>query len=310
MLERAPKRSEIPRSVDVDDYEGAAFYPTLLKIPKNLVEKHLIHIENEKLSDEEASTYLNEVLLKRKESFTESRISDEAFDNSLEITPEKMFKDLESSVFIDDKNYLGTGMTARVKSYSVPTKDGMKDLAIKYVVTPTSKTITAEQEHNVIKEVERMRKVEEMETKHERRSNHIRVPHTYLHHKSERLQCYGMERINGMTLEQSVSSHVPEEFLRSLKNSPLVQVSEDELMGYVQRFFETMHEYCLHGDMKPGNIMVSETGMLYIIDFGQSISLVNVPGGAEDQLSNLQDEEIKIAQQSIRALLRKLETFE
>lgn len=306
MLEGLPKRNETITS-EIDDYAESSFYPLLLRLPKNLVAKHLNYIEQENRSDEEIAIYLNDIINKRRESLTESSISDKNFESLLEVTPEKIFKDLESTVFTSTSKPLGTGMTARVKPYSVPTINGDVDMAIKYVVTPTTKTLTAEQEHNVIKEVERMKKVEEMESKHERRSRHIKVPHTYLHHKSEHLQCYGMEQIKGRTLEEATADPAPIEFLQTLKNSPLVQVPEDELMGYIKRFFQTIHEYYLHGDMKPGNLMVSETGMIYVIDFGQSIANNNVPKGAEEQLSNLQDEEIKIAQQSVRFLLQKLQ---
>lgn len=309
MLERFPRRNETIE-VDIADYEDTPLYPLLSKLPKDLVGKHLTYIERRSFSDEEAVSYLSEVISKRQESFSASSISDEGLKGNLEISEEKVFQSLETNVFNDTENYLGTGMTARVKSYSVPTKNGELPLAIKYVVTPTSKTITAEQEHNVLKEVERMRKIEEMETQHERRSRYIKVPHAYLHHRSERLQCYGMEKIEGMTLEQATSDSTPREFLERLKDSPLTQVPEEELMGYIERFFQTMHEQYLHGDMKPANMMVSETGMLYVIDFGQSISVNNVPAGAEEQLSNLQDEEIKLAQFAVRSLLRKIESLD
>ena len=50
--------------------------------------------------------------------------------------------------------------------------------------------------------------------------------------------------------------------------------------------------------------MVNSDGVLYVIDFGQSISPQNIPKGAEEQFENLKEDEIKEAKLCIRRLLR------
>ena len=52
--------------------------------------------------------------------------------------------------------------------------------------------------------------------------------------------------------------------------------------------------------------MISREGIIYIIDFGQSIMSHNIPKGGEDQLENLKDDEIKGVQHAVRLLLRKV----
>ena len=54
--------------------------------------------------------------------------------------------------------------------------------------------------------------------------------------------------------------------------------------------------------------MVSRTGTLYIIDFGQAVLNNNVSEKAQDQLMNLREDEIKLARQTIVYLLQKLKT--
>lgn len=305
MLEKLPASN---LEFDISDYEDEDFYPLLSQLPTPLAKKHVSVIEAGAFSNEEAISYLESILNKRNESLNESTISDNDLKENMSVPVDSVFQSLETGVFNSTENYLGQGMTARVKHYSVPTKNGDLELAIKYVITPTEKTITAEQEHNVLKEVERMRALEAVESRFEKRSKYIRVPHPYLHHKSKKLQCYGMEKINGLTLEQAVLDSVPEEFIERLRNSQLANVDNEELMGYVERFFDTMHEQYLHGDMKAANMMVSEDGILYVIDFGQSISAGNIPSGADEQFENLKQDEINIAKKSIQALLRKIAT--
>ncbi len=289
------------------DYDSEPYYHILKRFPAELGMRLMKYAEDQEMSDEEITHYLSEQLEGRLESTTNSEISDAHIQELAAGHEKELFHALETSVFTNPDNYLGTGMTARVKSHYVGFGDEIVPMAIKYVVTPTAKTITAEQEHNVIKEVERMRMIEEAEIKFERRSKYIRVPHPYLYHTTDSIQLYGMELIDGITLEQaSAEGMLHAEFKEALKNSRLADLQPEEMNGYIRRFFETMHQYCLHGDIKPRNIMISREGILYVIDFGQSVMVHNIPGGAEERVENLKEDEIKQTQFIVQSMLRKV----
>ncbi len=295
--------------IHISDYEDESYYPLLTKLPVQLALYHVRHIENENMSAEEAYSYLSDIIAARQEVVTESTISDERLREMI-TDHQQLFRTLETSVFYNPDNYLGTGMTAKVKLYELTTDNPdtpVVPMAVKYVVTPTSKTLTAEREHGVIKEVERMSTIERAELAHPRRSKYIRVPHPYLHHATDKLQLYAMERIDGMTIEQACTEGMLYEDMRAaIEHSPLAAVDEHELDGYIERFFQTMHGYCLHGDIKPRNIMISREGVLYVIDFGQSVMTSNFDESQQDALENLKDGEIKQTQLMVKELLRRV----
>ena len=293
------------------DYEDEPYYQLLRKLPHELARNHMRYVESEAMTNEEISSYLGEIVNGRREAATSSVISDPAMQEVFRGEEAALFRALETTVFNDPDNYLGTGMTAKVKLYQVNNSNGEQNsvtkMAIKYVTTPTQKTITAEQEHNVIKEVDRMRMIEEAEKAFPRRSKYIRVPHPFLYHQTEKIQLYGMECIDGITLEQAGrEGMLHQEMIESLRNSPLATVSKEELEGYIERFFHTMHQYCLHGDIKPRNIMVSRDGVLYIIDFGQSVMVHNMPNGSEESVENLKADEIEHTKLAVHNMMRKV----
>lgn len=300
------KQKQIP-DFKLADYDCEPYYPLLQKMPAELAKNHIRYIEAENMNDTEATAYLTEIVANRLEAVVTSVISDEYVRETLTDDPEQLFRALETTVYNNPDNYLGTGMTAKVKLFEVHAGDTTIPMAIKYVITPTAKTISAEQEHNVIKEVDRMRVIEAAEAAFPRRSKYIRVPHPYLYHTTDKIQLYGMEMIDGLTLEQACAEGMLHTDMKeALRNSRLAEVDPKELDGYIERFFNTMHEYCLHGDIKPRNIMVSKEGILYVIDFGQSIMCHNFPKGTEERLENLKDDEIKGTQAAVRAMMRKV----
>src|SRR5262249_8882613 len=102
-------------------------------------------------------------------------------------------------------NYLGHGKTARVKSFEL---DGLEDdLAVKYLLTPTQKTLSAKGEYDMIQEAKRLTEIER-EEKRLGAGENISVPHVHFHFKRGKFQCYGMELIKGTTLEQYVKNRV------------------------------------------------------------------------------------------------------
>ena len=139
------------------------------------------------------------------------------------------------------------------------------------------------------------------------RSKYIRVPHPYLHHSTEHIQLFAMEQIDGITLDQSLhEGMLHQDMIESLKSSQLKDVTQEEMDGYIERFFQTMHENYIHGDIKPKNLMVSREGVLYVIDFGQARSCNSFNDKQQDSLENIKADEINQTKFMMRSLLNKI----
>lgn len=290
-------------NISVEDYSEEPYFSLLKQLPAQLALFHIKHIESEVMTDQEASDYLSTIVEERQEVMQVSEISDTTLFQELLGREAEMFNQLENWTRVNPDNYLGTGTTATVKSYTIKTANETYELAIKYVITPNKKTLTAQAEHDVISEVERLKIIELAESKHEARTRFIRVPHPYLHHKNKEVQLFGMEKVDGINLQQARDGFISPDFLTNLKKSQLATMSAKEIEGYVERFFDTMHEYCLHGDIKPRNIMVNSDGVFYIIDFGQSRLAHTVPEEAQEQFDNLKADEIKMTTTFIKQLV-------
>jgi len=284
-----------------EEYEDKSYYRLLLSLPYELAGRHVAIIEDEGMDDAEAFAYLSNIIDMREQATTETKISDSHIQELLGENENEFFHQVETSIF--NSPDIGAGRTARVKSYTIETPDKEIPVAIKYLLTPTSKTLSAAAEHDMLQEVERIQTIEEIEL--EAHIDLIRVPHPYFHHKSEKIQCYGMERIDGADLHEVLEGRVDESLLEDLRTT-MSQVSEEKIYKEVETFFEEMHKYCLHGDIKPANIMVSRAGKFYIIDFGQSILTNDISEKEADQMENLKESEIEQTKLSIKMFLKKL----
>jgi tRNA A-37 threonylcarbamoyl transferase component Bud32 len=285
------RQSSQNEEYDISDYEDRDFHPLLKKLPEEIALKSIGVIESRGFDENEATHYIESVVKQRKEAVTKSVISDEYIKIFFEGQEEKIYNDIETTVFTDSENHLGAGLTARVKEYTL-LKNGVEmPMAIKYVVTPTKKTLSASGEHDVIREVERIEDIEKIELSAKNSSKYIRVPHPYFHHRNESIQCYGMELVCGTDVKHILDGNVRPSIIDDLQNSPLLNVDQRELSEQIDNFFNTMHEYCLHGDIKPANIMIGTNGMIYIIDFGQSILKNEITEKALDQFEELKKDE-------------------
>lgn len=287
---------------DLEDYTDTPFYNLLRRMPKELAERHLTHIISNGLSDEIATAYLEQILAGRREATTVTEISDSHAQELFEAQGADFFRQIETSVFTDSDNYLGAGMTARVKRFDVTHKDDTLPMAIKYLVTPTAKTLSASAEHDMIKEVERIKEIEEIERGAD--FKHLAVPHPYFHHKTTQIQCYGMQLIDGPDLENGVHL-MTEGGLDQTTLETWAHLDLNELYEEIDGFFSRMHTYCLHGDMKPKNLMIDSTGKLYVIDFGQSVLTIDIDDKARDQFDNLKEMEIAATKEIIKDFIKK-----
>ena len=285
----------------VEDYADASFYELLIKLPPELRHHHLSFIVHSKMTDEAAALYLGKTLEQRQEATTVLVISDESIKSLFEANGTKILTDVETSVFKSPD--IGTGSTARIKRLEITSGTSTIPMAVKYVVTPNPHTISASGEHDVLKEVEHMKAVEEIESS--AHINAIRVPHPFFHYKTSLIQCYAMELVNGFSLKKVFEGDMPEGALEDLKQHFLGRTKE-EVNEELEKFFTIMHQYCLHNDIKPANMMVSNDGIFYIIDFGQSVLVHDIPEEGRAQLDDLKEDEIRKAKAIVLKFFKKL----
>jgi serine/threonine protein kinase len=307
--EAFPHRSEEvpPVHASVDDFLDNQELHTLLKrLPMQLLATHLDRIGE--MEDDEAIAYIRGVHEKRREVMEESVVSDPSIRDYFGRHAKDIWKALDTEVFEDVHNMLGSGQTARVMRYEVNDlrEDFSMPFAIKYLVTPTEKTLSASGEHDLLLEVERIEKIEQAEAEHAEEVPHLRVPHPYFHHQDGRIQCYGMELIDGADLLQVTEGTISEGMRRALQES-LRGIDRDALYREVDVFFDAMHTVCLHGDIKLANIMVSQDGHFYIIDFGQSILANDIDDKSRESFDNLKDDEKKHTKTLLAHFLNTLE---
>lgn len=292
---------------ELADYKDEMFYPLLCKLPKQLALRHIQQIEDDALSDEEATDYLLNVIKQRIEIGKETVVSDPTLESFFTSHP-NFLHDIETSIFSSKENMLGFGMTAKVKSAEVTASDGTpQKIAIKYVITPTEKTLSASGEHEVLREVELLTQLEKLENEEKVDTTIIRVPHPYFHHKTNTIQCYGMELVDGANLQEGLDDTMSPELKLQLQ-TVFANREKEAITNEVEKCLNAVHKHCLHGDMKPRNLMVDKNGTFFIIDFGQAVLNINISEKQLEQIENLREEEIKATKLAITLFLNKLLT--
>ncbi len=286
---------------DPEDYIDTPYYQVLNKLPREIAQRHLAFIDTNGLSDDDARMYLENIVTLRNEAMTSTTISDAGLKENLGMSEKEFISQIETVVC--ESPSIGGGSTAQVKFFELSKRETSLQMAVKYLLTPNPKTIPAIAEHNVLQEVERIETIEKIEE--QAHVDIIRVPHPYFHHQSDHIQCYGMELVTGATLRMILDNNLSEEMFIQLKDS-IQGISEEKLYEQVEIFFSHMHTYCLHGDIKPGNIMLGANGKFYVIDFGQSILVNSIPEEGRDELDDKKDNEVQRTIISIRRALKKL----
>ena len=304
-----PKQSKAEPLPELSDYQDNKELHTLLtRLPAELRVEHMRRIQH--LEDDEATGYLYALHEKRGNALRESQVSDESIQPYFNEHSKEIWSALESYVFTDAGNHIGAGTTARVKRFDLsevagPNDKPMPSVAVKYLVTPTEKTLSVSGEHDLILELEQLQKIERAELEQNGPDSRIRVPHPYFFYRKGKIQCYAMELIDGINLEQgrnnSYSSEIRDELRMAFKD-----VDRKELFAQLGAFFDTMHSFCVHGDVKPRNLMVSRDGHVYVIDFGQSLLANRVTEKSADAFGEIKDMEKKQAKGAVRFFLDAL----
>lgn len=230
----------------------------------------------------------------------------ESRDPELQRESPHVWRDRLRSLLVGGGNNLGAGMTARVKLLRL---DNRTDpIAVKYLLTPTAKTLSVDAEYELSREVEIITDVETAEDEartHER----ISLPYPLFNYKRGALQCYGMAHIDGLTLEQLASeSGVSESQKDAIMSAVRERYATDDarraLLAEVDEFTTSMHEVCLHGDIKLGNVMIDKQARLYLIDFGQAVRMREMTEKTREQFENLQEHERDQMRECVKSLMR------
>lgn len=307
---------------DIAD-ELAETEPELLKymrlLPAELWKRHftaLQKIEREHGGEggeavaERRINYILNIVETREQAIVNLGISEPVLQDIISASPDgtEMFGTRLRELLVSQGNFLGAGTTARVKAMQVEGFD--RPIAVKYLLTPTAKTLSAEGEYDMLREVETITQIEDAEGRLGA-GEYMRVPHPFFHYKRGKLQCYGMSQVNGITLEElahdkETMTPVESAVAESLRERFASEAAREALREEVDVFMRAVHEVCLHGDIKFKNIMIDEQGMLYLIDFGQSVPMRSMAENTRDQFDNLQDNERMQMHECIRHLWNHL----
>jgi serine/threonine protein kinase len=89
-----------------------------------------------------------------------------------------------------------------------------------------------------------------------------------------------MEKVSGMTLEQLVT--MPQKRTAeypTLTTQKIIEILEDKsLKEKLLRDLNTLHNSgIVHNDIHARNIILNSNGVVYLIDFGNSFSTLNLP---------------------------------
>lgn len=317
MIERMKGAEEVWALEDIKDEIGdiePELYSYILRLPEQLRSRHFTALQ--KLAADFAHEGAGAVRARRMQYILDTLDSRErAIEEFESVHPvlqawrdanEGALRDVLRDTLVADDNRLGAGTTARVKSLHIPQMDD--SIAVKYLLTPNPKTLSASGEYAMLKEVKTVTEIESVEQRlgvGER----IAVPHPLFFYKHGELQCYGMTEIKGITLEQLVDDAkqspvlLKEKIVASLKDKYREPEAIQALLGEVQIFMGAVHEVCLHGDIKLGNMMVDEEGKLYLIDFGQSLHMMNESEDTSDQFTERKKGEQDQMRECVRSVL-------
>lgn len=303
------KRPAAPAGPELEDFaDNPALYTLLARLPRELRDEHMSRIEH--LADDEAEGYLYALHERRAGALRESSVSDESLKPYFDAHQEELWNALETDIFTNNDNLIRNGTTASVKRLDfkdIAAEGAPEDpIAVKYLISPNSKTLSASGEHDMIAEVEQIQAIERAELAAIGANARIRVPHPYFYYQKGKIQCYGMQLIDGINLEQGRSGEYSLEMKQDLA-AAFATVDRKALMQEIDMFFDTMHTLCLHGDIKPRNLMVSRDGCLYVIDFGQSVLTSTIDEKSGPAFEELKDAEKQNTKDAMRFFLDSLQ---
>jgi tRNA A-37 threonylcarbamoyl transferase component Bud32 len=127
----------------------------------------------------------------------------------------------------------------------------------------------------------------------------IRVPSLLFYHSSDFGTCFGMEKIDGKSINIITESPDSIEYLDVIKKQNMNDVLAD-----MRKFIKVMHEEkkIVHRDLTARNIMVDKNGNWFVIDFGRA-KRIEI---GDESTAVSEDADVPTAEGAIRALFKKI----
>jgi tRNA A-37 threonylcarbamoyl transferase component Bud32 len=185
--------------------------------------------------------------------------------------------------------FVGNGSVAEV--YFIPQAP---HVCVKYLVNPDM----AREHGNNFREESQY-----LSSMHNFSVDGIRTPKYLFYHSSDFGTCFGMEKIEGRSINLITKN--PEDFpyINVLKKQ-----NQEDVLRRMRNFITQMHQEkkIVHRDLTDRNIMVDKEGNWYVIDFGRARPIEI--GDDSTDLSEASD--FPSAEGAIRALFAKLKTLD
>lgn len=299
-----PKEEAFP--VELDDFvDRPQLYVALKRLPAAIRELHMPKVEP--MDEMDGLMYLTTIIERREKANTQFKLSDESIAKEYRGREQTLQRELETTVLNDTENFIGDGQTADVKRFTYTDGDEERRLAVKYVSRPRAHTLDVDEEHDLLSEVEQLQRIEAIE-KERGATRYIKVPHPYFYLRSGRVQCYGMEEVDGINLLKFRKGETDPQMLADMRES-FRGIDRAALQAEITKFFEAMHTICYHGDIfidRPGNIMASRDGTFYVIDFGEATRGSKIDEQLEDFYKEEKEKELEAAKIEIGKFLDRL----
>lgn len=127
----------------------------------------------------------------------------------------------------------------------------------------------------------------------------IRAPHLLFYHMSDFGTCFGMEKIDGKSINIITESPESIDFLDVIKKQDM-----NNVLKRMRNFITKMHveKKLVHRDLTARNIMVDRNGDWYVIDFGRARPIEI----GDDSTDRSEASDVPTAEGAIRALFAKI----
>lgn len=158
------------------------------------------------------------------------------------------------TTFGDGHYFLGNGSVAHV--YEMPYSS---HVCVKYLVHPE---MMREHGNNFSDECSFLSEMHRFEVEG------IRVPDVFFEHMSDFGSCFGMEKIDGHSLNIIMEGRSGTEEIADIIRTQDVKDVVARMRGFVDRMHK--EKKIVHRDFSPRNIMVDRSGNWYVIDFGRA----------------------------------------
>lgn len=223
----------------------------LAKLPQELRSKW--QEKTDELDIDDAIELMRGVLAKRAEA--KEKVFTEIHDIESQDLREEVRHVVHTieSTFGDANFFVGNGSVGHV--YEMPYAP---HVCVKYLIDPEK---AREHGNNFREEMGYLNDLHRFEV------DGIRVPDVYFYHMSDFGTCFGMEKIDGLSLDRVMENPAAVDFLDVITSQ-----KKEEVIERLRHYISEMHKIkkIVHRDMNHRNIMVDRSGNWYVIDFGRA----------------------------------------